>query len=69
MLETRLALDRRDSTTRLRAEILMRLAELLTRWSFALTAVAFTCSRAVMGIFFSTAFSHFECLLEIFPYL
>ena len=65
MLETRLALDRRNSTARFRAVILMRLAVCFTSWSCTITAIAFTSSRAVVGIFLSTAFSHFASLSEI----
>ena len=65
MAVTRLPLDRRDSTARFRAVILVRLAVCFTFWSFTTTAIAFTSSRAVMGIFLSTAFSHFAILSEI----
>lgn len=65
MFIARLALDRRGGTAWFRAVVLMRFAICFTFRSFAIAAVAFASSGAVMGIFFGTAFCHFGSLLGI----
>ena len=65
MFIARLAMDRRGSAAWFGAVVLMCLAVRFTFWGFAIAAIAFAGSRAVMSAFFGAAFCHFADLLGI----